>query len=101
MHIVDDSFIGYNIEMLFQYDEQDGTSYVNWCHGIVESVCNAKKQIVSMLNVAKVILIQGYSQLQKRSCCHQNGTQEKQQKVHKDSILVKTRIKIFCHQNGL
>ncbi len=22
-------------------------------------------------------------------------------KVHEDSILVKTRIKIFCHQNGL
>jgi hypothetical protein len=46
MPIVDDSFIGYNIEMLFQYDEQDGTSYVNWCHGIVESVCNAKTNCV-------------------------------------------------------
>jgi hypothetical protein len=28
--------------MLFQYDEQDGTSYVNWCHGIVELICNSK-----------------------------------------------------------
>ena len=46
MPIVDDSFIGFNIEMLFQYDEQDGTSYVNWCHGIVESVCNAKTNCV-------------------------------------------------------
>ncbi len=48
MPIVDDSFIGFNIEMLFQYDEQDGTSYVNWCHGIVESVCNAKTNCVSV-----------------------------------------------------
>ena len=46
MPIVDDSFVGCRIEMLFQYDEQDGTSYVNWCHGIVQSVCNAKTNCV-------------------------------------------------------
>ena len=46
MPTVDDFFIGFPIEMLFQYEEQDGTSYVNWCHGIVESVCNAKTNCV-------------------------------------------------------
>ena len=46
MPTVDDFFIGFPIEMLFQYEEQDGTSYVNWWHGIVESVCNAKTNCV-------------------------------------------------------
>jgi hypothetical protein len=32
--------------MLFQYDEQDGTSSLNYCRGIEESVCNAKTNCV-------------------------------------------------------
>ena len=42
MPIIDDLLVRYPIEMLFQYDEQDGTSYVNWCCGIVESICDAR-----------------------------------------------------------
>jgi hypothetical protein len=46
MQVVDDSLTGFNIEMLFQYEEQDGTNYVNWCRGVVESVCNSKNNCV-------------------------------------------------------
>ena len=35
MLVIDDSLVGFRIEMLFQYDKQDGTSYVNWCHGVL------------------------------------------------------------------
>ena len=42
MPLIDDSLVGFHIEMLFQYEVQDGTSYVNWCHGVVASVCNTK-----------------------------------------------------------
>ena len=46
MLVVDDSLARFNIGMLFQYEEQDGTSYVNWCQGVVESVCNSKNNCV-------------------------------------------------------
>ena len=39
-------FVGFNFEMLFQYEDQDGTSYVNWCHGVVESIFNEKSNHV-------------------------------------------------------
>ncbi len=32
--------------MLFQYDIEDGTSYVNWCNGEITSIISAKLQYV-------------------------------------------------------
>jgi hypothetical protein len=48
-HIIpelDESFIGFNIEMLFQYDNDDGTMYLNWCHGVVTSIVSQKSRYV-------------------------------------------------------
>jgi hypothetical protein len=46
MPVIDDSLVRFPIGMLFHYDEQDSTSYVNCCSGIVESICNAKTNCV-------------------------------------------------------
>ena len=45
-HRTPPSCVSANILTFLKYDEQDGTSYVNWCHGIVQSVCNAKTNCV-------------------------------------------------------
>ena len=78
MPVIGDLFVGFNIEMLFQYKDQDRTSYANWCHGVVQSIVNAQES----------------HQKQKRSCYHQNGTQIKQQHGQGDNILVGMLIKI-------
>ena len=46
MPVIGDLFVGFNIEMLFQYKDQDRTSYANWCHGVVQSIVNAKTNYV-------------------------------------------------------
>ncbi len=30
---IDSMLIGFRIEMLFEYKETDGTTYLDWCHG--------------------------------------------------------------------
>ena len=32
--------------MLFQYDNDDGTMYLNWCHGVVTSIVSQKSRYV-------------------------------------------------------
>ena len=35
---IDATLVGFRIEKLFEYNETDGTPYLNWCHGQVVSV---------------------------------------------------------------
>ena len=36
MPTLDDSLVGFQIEYLFQYDDEDGNPYTAWCDGVVE-----------------------------------------------------------------
>ena len=38
MPTVDETFVGFKIEMLFVYDIDDGSSYLDWCNGVVNSI---------------------------------------------------------------
>ena len=35
-------FVGFKIEVLFLYTEDDGTTYLDWCDGVVVSIVNGK-----------------------------------------------------------
>ncbi len=35
---VDSTLIGFHIEILFSFTEPDGTSYLDWCHGLVVAI---------------------------------------------------------------
>ncbi len=39
---MDSTLIGFRIEMLFEYTETDGTTYLDWCHGEVTLVIGDK-----------------------------------------------------------
>ena len=43
---VDNSLVGFNIEVCFEYDEDDGSTYLAWCDGVVQSVANEKTRVV-------------------------------------------------------
>jgi hypothetical protein len=43
---LDESFVGFNIKMLFQYDIDDGSTYLNWCQGLVTSILTEKSRYV-------------------------------------------------------
>ncbi len=45
---VNSALIGFKIEMLFQYDNEDGTTYVNWCNGVIISILNEKSYFVKV-----------------------------------------------------
>ena len=45
---VNSELIGFKIEMLFQYDNEDGTTYVNWCNGVIISILNEKSYYVKV-----------------------------------------------------
>ena len=48
MPAVSSELIGFKIEMLFQYDNEDGTAYVNWCNGVIISILNEKSNYVKV-----------------------------------------------------
>ena len=43
MPMLDDSLISFQVEYLFQYDDEDGNPYTAWCDGVVESIANKKQ----------------------------------------------------------
>ena len=48
MPAVNSELIGFKIEMLFQYDNEDGTTYVNRCNGDIISILNKKSDYVKV-----------------------------------------------------
>lgn len=62
---LDSSFVGFQIEMLFSYtNEEDGTQYVNWAQGRVKSIVNKKTQCVEIIWDDKC-LSEGEAQMKK------------------------------------
>lgn len=45
---IDSSFVGYKIEILFEYTDNDGSSLVNWYNGEVSEIVNEKRRIVKV-----------------------------------------------------
>jgi len=45
---VDDSLVGYQIEMLFSGHDDEGEPFVNWYHGVVKKLLNAKGRRVQI-----------------------------------------------------
>ena len=48
MPIVNSELIGFKFEMCFQYDSGDGTTYVNWCNGVIISILSEKSDCVKV-----------------------------------------------------
>jgi hypothetical protein len=46
MPTLDESMIGFPIEFLFSYDDDDGDPYLSWCDGVVDSIVNVKTRTV-------------------------------------------------------
>jgi hypothetical protein len=46
MPVLDDSLIGFPIEYLFEYLDDDGSPFAAWCDGVVESIHNKKTRMV-------------------------------------------------------
>lgn len=38
MPTVDETFVGFKIEMLFEHENVNGTRYLDWCNGDVDSI---------------------------------------------------------------
>ena len=45
---INDSLVGYKIEMLFSYTEPDGAKLYNWYNGVVTSVKNERTRCVEV-----------------------------------------------------
>jgi hypothetical protein len=48
MPTIDENFVGFKIEMLFEYENDDGTRYLNWCNGVFDSILNEKTRYVTV-----------------------------------------------------
>ena len=48
MPVIDETLVGFKIEMLFQYDNDDGTTYLNWCNSVISSIINSKSEYVNL-----------------------------------------------------
>ena len=48
MPTVDETFVGFKIKMLFEYDNDDGTRYLDWCNGVVDSIINERIRFVTI-----------------------------------------------------
>ena len=49
MPSVDDTLIGFEIEYLFEYyDEEDDSQYLAWCDGVVQCITNQKTTMVEI-----------------------------------------------------
>ena len=48
MPTVDEKIFGFKIEMLFEYDNDDGTRYLDWCNGVVDSIINESTRCVTI-----------------------------------------------------
>ena len=42
----DKSLIGFQVEYLFQYNDEDWNPYTGWCDGVIESIANIKTRVV-------------------------------------------------------
>ena len=40
--------IGFQIEMMFEFADEDGSPYLDWCHGVVKRIVNKDKNIVEI-----------------------------------------------------
>ena len=47
MPMLDVTLGGLKSEMLFQYDTDDGMTFINWCNGVVSSIINSKSGYVN------------------------------------------------------
>jgi hypothetical protein len=45
---IKNSFFGFEIEMLFEYPDDEGGQLTHWYHGVVTKIINQKKTIVSI-----------------------------------------------------
>ena len=54
MLMVNSELIGFKIDMLFQYNDEDGTTYVNWCNGVIISILNEKSNYVKVGGIKTV-----------------------------------------------
>lgn len=46
--VIDDSFEGFRVEMMFLYNDENGESLTNWYHGTVNKVLNKKTKAVKV-----------------------------------------------------
>ncbi len=44
---IDQSLVGFNIEVCFEYiNDDDNSTYIAWCDGVVDSIANEKNRMV-------------------------------------------------------
>ena len=43
---INNDFIGFEIEILFQYHRENDVPYLDWCNGKVESIVNQRTHVV-------------------------------------------------------
>jgi hypothetical protein len=43
---VDESLVGFSIELCFEYDDDDDSTYYAWCDGVVHSIVNENSRMV-------------------------------------------------------
>ena len=48
MPTIDETFVGFKIKMLFEYDNNDGTRYLDWCNGVVDAIINERTRWVTI-----------------------------------------------------
>ena len=53
---VDKSLVGFNIEVCFEYINDDDNSTIAWCDGVVHSIANEKNRMVMMKWNAKKLV---------------------------------------------
>ena len=42
----DDNLVGFHIEFCFSYNAEDGSNYLAWIEGVIESIVNIKQRTV-------------------------------------------------------
>jgi hypothetical protein len=43
---IGDNLVGFHIEFCFSYNAEDGSNYLAWIEGVIESIVNAKQRTV-------------------------------------------------------
>ena len=99
MPTVDETFVGFKIEMLFEYDNDDGTRYLDWCNGVVDSIINERTRCVT-IKWNKDSLGPNDSDTSRKKYCRQSGILKKLQGGPGGNILnnkgyLYTQIKVY------
>ena len=71
--------------MLFPYDNEDRTMYLNWCHRVVTSILSQKSRYV-LIKWDIECLDQGGPEITKEKLS-QDGTPKRHQKAHGGNVL--------------